>query len=432
MIGLWQGAAILIGLLVAVAGFLGLFFGPWLTVGLIVIGLLVMLVHHLIYLGRLLQWLDGPLDAPVPEGWGMWDEAFVRLHRRVRVRLEQQQQLSEAVDRFRRAGEALPDGVVILDSHFQIEALNQKAARHLGLELEQDRGHCILNVLRDPEFVTYLENRKFDEPLPYKSPRVAGQSLLVQLIAYGNDQLLLLTRDISQVERLERMRRDFVANVSHELKTPLTVVSGFVEMIADNYGEFDSEEILRYLGLIREQSARMQRLIEDLLALSALETGNSAPHEEQIELKQLLETLLREAEALSNGRHQFTIQVSGPTTVFGCANELRSAFSNLASNAVRYTPPGGRIDITWDGQQRRFSVSDTGIGIATEHIPRLTERFYRVDRSRSRDTGGTGLGLAIVKHVLTRHQALLEVRSEPGKGSTFIAELPTSRVAAAD
>ena len=425
---MWQGAAIFIGLLVAIASFLGLFFGPWLTVGLIVLGLLAMLIHHLIYMGRLLRWLQGPLEAPVPDGWGMWAEAFVGLHRRVRIRLEQQQQLSEAVDRFRRAGEALPDGVVILDHLFQIEALNQKAARHLGLDLQQDRGHCILNVVRDPEFVTYLETGKFDEPLPYKSPRVVGQSLLVQVIPYGNEQLLLLTRDISQVERLERMRRDFVANVSHELKTPLTVVSGFVEMIADNYGEFDSEEILRYLGLIREQSARMQRLIEDLLALSALETGQSAPHDEKIDLHQLLETLLREAEALSNGRHQFTIQASGPMTLLGCANELRSAFSNLASNAVRYTPAGGKIDIAWNGAQRRFSVTDTGIGIATEHIPRLTERFYRVDRSRSRETGGTGLGLAIVKHVLTRHQAVLDVRSEPGKGSTFAAELPPDRV----
>lgn len=424
-----QGAIALIAFLGFVAGFLGLFFGWVFSAILFCLGLLTIIGYQLRHLTRLLAWIDGPLDGPVPTGFGIWDYIFAGLHRRTRMRQEERQQLADAVDRFRRAGEALPDGVVILADHDQIEGMNAKAAQHLGLNPKTDRWQTITNLVRDPEFVTYLDKGSYDEPLLFKNSRVSGQTLLLQVIPYGDRQQLLLSRDITQLERLETMRRDFVANVSHELKTPLTVVSGFVEMLSDNYADFSAEDVLRYLGLICEQSGRMQHLIEDLLTLSALETG-SVQNEEKVALTPLLQSLERDAQALSGGRHQISLHIAGPACLLGCGNELRSALGNLVSNAIRYTPAGGSVAIDWQGGSEggTFSVRDTGIGIAAQHIPRLTERFYRVDRSRSRDTGGTGLGLAIVKHVLTRHQAALEVESEPGKGSCFIARFPARRV----
>jgi two-component system phosphate regulon sensor histidine kinase PhoR len=219
--------------------------------------------------------------------------------------------------------------------------------------------------------------------------------------------------------------------VSHELKTPLTVVAGFTEMLADSETSYSDAEVRQYLALIREQALRMQRLIEDLLTLSALETGSSQWSDERVELEPVLQSLLIEARALSAGRHELGLSIEAPAVLNGCVNELRSAFGNLISNAVRYTPVGGRIELIWrlrEGQGE-FVVADTGIGISPQHIPRLTERFYRIDRSRSRETGGTGLGLAIVKHVLTHHQAVLDVESEPGKGSRFTARFPASRLA---
>ena len=426
-----QAAVALMVLLGFTSAFIGLFFGWVVAAALFVLGLLAMIAYQLKHMNRLLCWLDGPLNGPLPTGMGIWDYIFAGLHRRVRIREEERQALADAVDRFRQAGEALPDGVVILADHDQIEGMNVKAAQHLGLNPETDRGQTISNLVRDPEFVIYLEKRGFDEPLLFKSSRVSGQTLMLQIIPYGDRQQLLLTRDITQLERLETMRRDFVANVSHELKTPLTVVSGFVEMISDNYGHISGQDIQRYLGLIREQSARMQRLIEDLLTLSALETG-SVQHDEPVDVPPLLATLQAEAEALSNKRHSISLDDGGPAVLLGCANELRSALGNLISNAIRYTPAGGSIGICWRHDSELgggvFSVRDTGIGVAPQHLPRLTERFYRVDRSRSRETGGTGLGLAIVKHVLTRHQANLTINSEPGKGSCFSAHFPAKRV----
>jgi len=220
--------------------------------------------------------------------------------------------------------------------------------------------------------------------------------------------------------------------VSHELKTPLTVVAGFSEMLADDFAAYSDEQISHYLALICEQNARMQRLIEDLLTLSSLESGVAAQNEEALPLAPMLQSIVADAQALSNGQHEITLFIETESVLLGCANELRSAFSNLAGNAVRYTPAGGRIDLSWRVHSGfgEFVVADTGIGIASQHLPRLTERFYRVDRSRSRETGGTGLGLAIVKHVLTRHHATLEIESEPGRGSRFIARFPARRLVA--
>ena len=248
----------------------------------------------------------------------------------------------------------------------------------------------------------------------------------MQVIPYGEDQNLLVSRDVSQIERIETMRRDFIANVSHELKTPLTAVAGFSEMLADGFEAYDNAEIRHYLSLICEQNARMQRLIQDLLTLSALES-RSPSSEERVELAPMLNSILADVQVLSAGKHEISLAIEAPSVLGGSATELRSAFGNLAGNAVRYTPAGGRIELIWrriEGAGGEFIVADTGIGIPAQHLPRLTERFYRVDRSRSRETGGTGLSLAIVKHVLTRHHAALIVESEPGKGSRFTARFP--------
>jgi two-component system phosphate regulon sensor histidine kinase PhoR len=251
------------------------------------------------------------------------------------------------------------------------------------------------------------------------------------VVPYGDARSLLLSRDITQIEKLESMRRDFVANVSHELKTPLTVVNGFVETLLDGFPEMSEEEARSFLTLVHEQAQRMQRLIEDLLTLSALETGRPPPSEESVAVDELLAEVADEARALSGCRHKIELIGRSGDRLLGSRSELRSALGNLVSNAVRYTPEGGAIGIAWqrgvDGSGA-FSVSDNGIGIESQHLPRLTERFYRVDRGRSRESGGTGLGLAIVKHALTRHQAVLEIRSEPGNGSTFTARFPPSKV----
>ena len=426
----WLRAFFFLFLLCAVTGPVWIFVGRQQAWETFCGGLLLYLLYHLWFLSKLMRWLRGPLDARVPAGWGIWEVAFAGLHRRVRIRLEQQHSLARALERFRLAGEALPDGVVVFNRHRQIDGLNAQAAAHFNLNPATDRGQPLTNLIRQPEMVSYLSAGQFDEPLLLQNDLHKGQTLQVQVIPYGDDQNLLISRDISQLERLENMRRDFVANVSHELKTPLTVVSGFVEMLVDDFDAYPREDALHYLRLVQEQSGRMQHLIDDLLTLSALETGSLTPLDERVEVPALLASIQQEARALSAGRHQISLVCEGPPVLLGCANELRSAFGNLASNAVRYTPDGGKVELIWrstaDGAA--FTVADSGIGIAPQHIPRLTERFYRVDRSRSRETGGTGLGLAIVKHVLTRHQGHLEVESEAGKGSRFSACFPALRI----
>ncbi|WP_205231058.1 phosphate regulon sensor histidine kinase PhoR [Azospira oryzae] len=426
----WLRAFFFLFLLCAVTGPVWLFVGRQQAWETFCGGLLLYLLYHLWFLAKLMRWLRGPLDARVPAGWGIWEVAFAGLHRRVRIRLEQQHSLARALERFRLAGEALPDGVVVFNRHRQIDGLNAQAAAHFNLNPATDRGQPVTNLIRQPEMVSYLSAGQFDEPLLLQNDLHKGQTLQIQVIPYGDDQNLLISRDISQLERLENMRRDFVANVSHELKTPLTVVSGFVEMLVDDFDAYPREDALHYLRLVQEQSGRMQHLIDDLLTLSALETGSLTPLDERVEVPALLASIQQEAQALSAGRHQISLVCDGPPVLLGCANELRSAFGNLASNAVRYTPDGGRVELIWQriADGAAFTVADSGIGIAPQHIPRLTERFYRVDRSRSRETGGTGLGLAIVKHVLTRHQGRLEVESEAGKGSRFSACFPALRI----
>jgi len=363
----------------------------------------------------------------VPEGTGAWDEALAALYRLERDSAKREDGLADALARMRRAVQALPDGVVILDDANHIEWFNRTAASQLQLDTQVDLGQNIANLVREPQFVEYLEA---PEDIPVRITRGHGIALSLRVIPYGQSQKMLLSRDVTQFERVDAMRRDFVANVSHELRTPLTVLVGFLETLQNL--KLDAQRQRDYLGMMQEQAARMQRIIEDLLTLSALDSAPPATGEKRIAVRLMLERLKGDAEALSSGKHVINLNVDAANDLLGVEGELASAFGNLVSNAIRYTPAGGTVTLAWregsDGA--RFSVEDTGIGIEAEHIPRLTERFYRVDRSRSRETGGTGLGLAIAKHALARHDATLEIQSEPGKGSRFTARFPARRLAA--
>ena len=413
-------AATLVVLAVAGAG--------W-ALAVLAVDALALLVYHLVNIQRVLDWARGPLDADAPDGTGIWADVFSAIHRRVRTRQAYQRDLRTVIERFRGAAEAMPDGVVALDEGNRVKWANARAIGQLGLDLAKDRNQPIANIVRVPEFVRYLESGDHGEPIVVPAPTDDRRHLAVQIVAFAVAEKLLVSRDVTEVEAVARMRRDFIANVSHELKTPLTVIAGFVETLQDL--DLDARQRARFLQLMREQADSMKRLVQDLLTLSALESENNPVADEPFAAAPLLEQVAADARSLSHDQHAIDVDVLDAATVVGSRDELASAFSNLVSNAVRYTPAGGRIRLGWrvepDGRGA-FSVTDTGIGIAAEHVPRLTERFYRVDRSRSRATGGTGLGLAIVKHVLLRHQADLEIASEPGKGSTFTVRLPAARV----
>jgi two-component system phosphate regulon sensor histidine kinase PhoR len=391
--------------------------------------LLLLLLHHLSNLSRLHAWLTAPGSTRLPEGTGVWQDIFFGLSRVVRRQTQIESRLSSALSRFEQAGAALPEGVVVLDEDDRIEWCNPRAEEHFGLDSRGDRGQYVTFLIRHPQFVRYLEAGSFHEPLVLRVSRPDGELVLtIQLVPYGSSEKLLLSRDVTRWERLETTRRDFVANVSHELRTPLTVLNGFLETLSEMH-ELDPELLRRSIVLMTEQTVRMHRLVEDLLTLSRLESTHNPPREDFVDVPALAQTLYREALALSAGRHRIALRLLDHGSLRGSAEELHSALGNLISNAVRYTPDGGEIEMVWareDGEPV-FSVRDTGIGIEPQHIPRLTERFYRVDRSRSRSTGGTGLGLAIVKHVLSRHQARLDIESEVGRGSIFRAVFPAAR-----
>ena len=392
--------------------------------------LLFYLAGHLYWLHTLLQWFKKPDLNTMPVGGGVWEEVFSAIYYAKRRNTRSQAQMSSTLDRFRHAASALPDGVVLLNGNDQIEWCNPTAEKQLGLSIRHDTGQPISYLVRASDFIQYLQRQNYSEPIKLRSWDVIGTTLEIQLVPFDTDQKLLISRDISQMEKLETMRRDFIANVSHELRTPLTVVGGFLETLLDMDGAVP-ESTRAYFGMMQEQTGRMRRLIEDLLTLSQLENSLEAPQESEIDLSAILNMLLHEGTSLSHGKHVITMEpVELGLFIKGATEELHSAFSNLVSNAVRYTPEGGSIHLKLytQGTEIRFSVQDTGIGIEQQHIDRLTERFYRVDRSRSRETGGTGLGLSIVKHILTRHQGRLEIESAAGKGSTFTAVFPQSRL----
>jgi two-component system phosphate regulon sensor histidine kinase PhoR len=410
------------------ATIVGFAFGIQAGLWIAVIGLATLLLINLRYAALLAAWLEQPRLEDVPDGWGIWTDVFARLYRTRRSTEQNEHRLLENEERFRRTISALPEGIVLIDSTLQIDWCNPVAEQHLGISLRADQGLRVTNLVRDPEFVGYMTSARFDQALVFQPMSRPGLALEVRVVEFEAARSILITRDITQRERVDAVRRDFIANVSHELRTPLTVVNGFLETLMDTRAE-NAGTRQHHLQLMHEQAQRMHRLVEDLLTLSRLESRETPVSDEIVDVRQLIREVADEARALSLGRHQINVQLTS-AFVRGSRDELRSAFGNIVSNAVRYTAEGGRISLAWreDATGGRFEVTDTGLGVAPDHIPRLTERFYRVDKSRSRETGGTGLGLAIVKHVLLRHGGYLDVRSEVGHGSTFSAVLPSERL----
>jgi two-component system, OmpR family, phosphate regulon sensor histidine kinase PhoR len=411
----------------------------WLIVGaniaLIVfsLGLLLYLAHHITWLNQLYSWFKNPEIKHIPEGSGAWEDVFTALLQYARSNLANQTQLSSALERFNLTANAIPDGLVILGASNEIEWCTSCAEIQLGLNFSTDKNLPIVNLVRDSHFIAYLYNNDFDEPFKLKSWQNPDLTFEIQLISFGASQKLLICRDTTQLEKVEVMRRDFIANVSHELRTPLTVVGGFLETLGDMQGAVP-DAIKGYFGMMQDQTVRMRRIIEDLLTLSKIESNIEEPENHEINMAKLLSQIQSDALGLSHSlyktKRHIQLTADQNLNLNGSQDELQSAMSNLVSNAVRYTPKGGEIAINWYLQDEHavFSVRDSGIGIEPQHIDRLTERFYRVDRGRSRETGGTGLGLSIVKHILIRHQAKLEITSEIGLGSTFSILFPKSRV----
>jgi len=423
----WRPLAVVLGL----ALFSFLFFSGQSAVlawAVFAAGLLAYLVYQLSQLRRFSEWVADPTRPPL-QGDGVWGDALYRLEKLLRNRQGAQQKVAADLEQMLEATRNLPDGVVILDEANRIIWLNAAAERLLGLSPQRDVGQFVLYLLRNSRFSEWLQHEDYAQTLNMDSPGAREINLSLQLIPLPRAQKMLVARDITEIARVEAMRRDFVANVSHELRTPITVIVGFLEAFED-MPEADPAQFRKHIPLMREQSDRIRRLVDDLLTLARLESEPETK-DETVDVVSLVERLAREAETMSQGKHRIELNLNNRARLIGNSQELYSALANLVSNAVRYTPVGGSIVIRWTAAasgEQVFSVQDSGEGIPAQHIPRLTERFYRVDQGRSRATGGTGLGLAIVKHVLQRHQARLRIDSTIGKGSTFSASFPVERV----
>ena len=395
---------------------------------LLVLGLLVFIGWHYRALAGFLNFArhdaeDNLLDMP-----GIINE-LVREFELMRDSHQQwQQKLAAFIKRFEEAAAALPDAVVVVNESGAIEWANPRARDYLGVEWPRDGGQRLVNLMRYPELTKYLRvpmDNQTEKVLEVVSPVDQNRRLEIRINRYGDAYLLLMARDITEFYLINRMRKDFIANASHELRTPLTVIAGYLEAFDEDV-EHCPEGWTPKIVQMRQQAARMQRLIEDLLELSRLESAKELENGEEVRVADMLATIIREAETLSGGQHTFVKQLDAGLCLLGDQNDLYKAFSNLIFNAVQYTPAGGRITVRWyrDQAGAHLAVEDTGEGIEEQHLPRLTERFYRVDKGRSRAKGGTGLGLAIVKHVLTRHRARLHIESKLGKGSVFRCDFP--------
>jgi len=418
----WHGTLIRHLLLLVTASLLaGLISGHY--GGGLAIGLGLYLAWTLKQLLRLHDWLrHHKPDEPPPDGYGLWGEVFDSIYHLQRRDQRVRGRLQAVIDRVQESTAALKDAVIMLDSEGNLEWWNRAAETLLGLKTPQDSGQPVTNLVRHPRFKEYFAQANYAEPLEIPSP--VNDRLRIQMLItrYGNNEHLMLVRDVTRLHLLEQMRKDFVANVSHELRTPLTVICGYLETLLDNVEEVNPRWV-RALQQMHQQGGRMQTLLNDLLLLAKLEATDYPSDNQPIAVPALLQSIKNDAQALSGAKNQeIILDVESDWSLKGSEAELRSAFSNLIFNAVKYTPAEGKIRIRWwaDGRGAHLSVQDSGIGIDTKHIPRLTERFYRVDSSRASNTGGTGLGLAIVKHVLLRHRGTLEINSALGKGSVFI------------
>ncbi|MEZ9197121.1 phosphate regulon sensor histidine kinase PhoR [Shewanella sp. 10N.286.54.B9] len=394
----------------------------------LLLGCICLLLWHYRQLSRLNFWLWHDRRLTPPNGSGSWEGVFNGIYRLQGKNRKRVSQLAFLLGRFRQGAEALPDAAVVLDSEHNILWCNKLAQLLLGFVWPQDNGQRIDNLIRHPDFSNYLKQAEYQEPLELAAPLSEGRLLEIRIMGYGSGQLLLIARDITRVRQLEGMRKEFVANVSHELKTPLTVLQGYLEMM-QSMAEPDSPNV-RALEQMQQQTSRMRSMVEQLLALSRIEDAGEVDLEVKVNMSQMMDILRDEALALAQEQYDVTLYCEPGLDMYGNEVQLRSACSNLVSNAIRYTEPGGRINISWRkiASGGEFSVSDSGEGIAPKHISRLTERFYRVDSARSRQSGGTGLGLAITKHALNHHQSELMVSSQLGKGSTFSFVIPPNLI----
>ena len=417
--------------LALIAAFLTLeFWGAQWAIPLGILIIAVPLLYTYINLARLQKYIlsDSLEKMPLPSGY--WEEVLFRLQRLIKNQKQKLLTIERQHNHFIEAFQASPNGLMMLDENDQIEWCNSIAEQFFGLIYKRDVMQRINFLIRRPEFIQYFTKRNFDEPLLMERMGPSGSiSLMLQAFPFGQKRHLLLVQNVTDLQKADAMRRDFVANVSHEMRTPITVLMGFLETVQSLDLPKDQQD--QYFEMMMSQALRMKSLVEDLLTLANLESNSLPAVAKPVHINTLMALLRNDAEALSMGRHSFSFENLSEQDLLGDEREVLSAFSNLVSNAIRYTPDVGTINVTWSVNtqgQGEFSVTDTGPGIAAEHLSRLTERFYRVDRSRSRDTGGTGLGLAIVKHIASRHQAQLIIESTPGRGSTFKLRFPKERL----
>lgn len=417
---IWLLLCVALGMLI---GWLGLASMGWGAA----LGLSAYLAWHARRAWRLEQWLRGNRQVKPPEGEDFWGEIVNHYERLKRRNRKRKRRLANIIKQFQQSTSAMPDASVVLAPSQQILWFNQAAQRLLGLRA-QDIGHPITNLIRHPAFIDYLHRGEFEEAITMPSAYQQGLILSLLIIPYGEAQYLLIARDVSRLHQLERVRQDFVANASHELRTPLTVILGYLEPLLED-ARYEQSDWCQPLDEIQTQARRMQRIIEDLLLLSRLEHSGARAPFMPVDVAAMLKRICQDLQIPSSSRPVLNLEVDEDLRLQGAEVELYSIFSNLISNACKYTPKEGQIWVRWykDEQGPIFSVQDTGIGIAPEHIPRLTERFYRVDKGRSRDSGGTGLGLAIVKHALERHGGELQIESVLGRGSMFICRFPIER-----
>jgi two-component system, OmpR family, phosphate regulon sensor histidine kinase PhoR len=426
MAAVWTFALARLAGIVLLGVALGLAFGPvWLWVTIALGAFLAWQLRNLFVVERWLR-LRSQLDPPSIGGvWGNLVAEIARLHRRKQYH---KQRLAQLFRELRRSTAALPDGVIVLSRHHEIVWFNRRAAALLGLQRRLDVGLRVDNLIRAPEFIAYLHSGAYAVPVVIRPASRADTHLSLQIVPYGAGQSMLLARDVTRQMHLEATRKDFVANASHELRTPLTVISGYLDTLSEDSGLDPA-----WNGPIRDMRAQAQRMgaiIADLLELSRLEAVDGEAPREAVDVPRLLERLHRDALVRTERPRDVRIALDSQSGLYGAPREIESAFTNLLDNALKYTPPDGVVRIGWrvDAEGAHFSVVDSGIGIPAEHIPRLTERFYRVDPGRARSQGGSGLGLAIVKHALQRHGGRLEVHSVEGRGSTFACHFPPQRV----
>lgn len=415
--------------LIAAALAVGAIFDQYLLA--VLVALFAYTLRNLYNLQRLADWLGDPQIGDIPIHFGLWGDIYSRISRISSRQAEREKRLATLVDEYSASTSALPDATVALDPQGRILWFNEAASRLLGLVAAKDVGQPLQNLFRNPEIPAFIAGANYTKTLEANAPGNPVLKLEIRLAPYGEGQMLLLAQDITERIRQERVRKDFVANVSHELRTPLTVVSGFIENL-QNDDSLPQQRLARPFELMSQQAERMAQIVADLLILARLESKSMAGGQSEVDIDEILRTVVDECRQLRDDAPELQVRVESTRHVLGDRDQLHSAVTNLVANAVHHTPADGSVEVVWrdEGDNSLLQVIDTGEGIAADHLPRLTERFYRVDTGRSRDRGGTGLGLAIVKHILQRHNAELEISSELGRGSCFSCHFTASNLIA--